>query len=301
MMKLKDEKMHFAGKWSGQLAVFDLEFLFATLSLCPRITQVTASVRNNVLTSGKGDRAMVFAHGYGCDQNMWRLVAPAFHDRFTVYTFDHVGAGGSDASVFDHAKYSNLAGYADDLVEIGREAGITGGIFVGHSVSAMIGVLASIKAPELFDQLVLIGPSPRYINDGEYVGGFDTDDVEELLSSLSDNYLGWSASMAPIIMANFDRPELGEELANSFCRMDPAIAKTFARATFTSDNRDDLPKVTARTLVLQCRNDIIAGEQVGAYVAANIKNSTLVVLDASGHCPNLSAPRAVIAAIEEFV
>jgi sigma-B regulation protein RsbQ len=265
------------------------------------INRVFATARNNVQVAGYGQRAMMFSHGYGCDQNMWRLVAPAFHDRFTVYTFDHVGAGGSDASAFDHAKYSSLQGYADDVVEIGREAGITGGIFVGHSVSAMIGVLASIKAPDMFAELILVGPSPRYINDGGYIGGFGKEDIQELLESLSDNYLGWSAAMAPAIMGNGDRPELGDELANSFCRMDPAIAKTFARATFTSDNRDDLAEVTARTLVLQSKNDIIAGEQVGEYVKDNIRNATLVLLDADGHCPNLSAPEAVIAAIEEFV
>jgi sigma-B regulation protein RsbQ len=244
---------------------------------------------------------MMFAHGYGCDQNMWRLVAPAFHDSFKVITFDHVGAGGSDTAAFDRSKYSILEGYADDVVEIGREAGIKDGVFVGHSVSAMIGVLASIKAPDMFDELVMIGPSPRYINDGEYVGGFESDDIEELLGSLSENYLDWSAAMAPLIMGNGERPELGEELTASFCRMDPEIAKTFARATFTSDNRSDLPKVTARTLVLQCRNDIIAAENVGAYVADNVANGSLVVLDASGHCPNLSAPDTVIAAIKEFV
>jgi sigma-B regulation protein RsbQ len=244
---------------------------------------------------------MLFAHGYGCDQNMWRFVAPSFEDRFTVYTFDYVGAGGSDIGSFDHVKYATLQGYADDIVEIGREAGIKNGVFVGHSVSSMIGVLASIKAPELFGELVLIGPSPRYINDGDYVGGFAKDDIEELLGSLSDNYLGWSAAMAPLIMGNTDRPELGQELENSFCQMEPEIASTFARATFTSDNREDLPKVRARTLVLQCKNDIIAGEDVGTYVAANIPNATLVILDANGHCPNLSAPEEVIAAIKEFV
>jgi sigma-B regulation protein RsbQ len=232
---------------------------------------------------------------------MWRWVAPSFEDRFTVYTFDHVGAGGSDIGAFDHRKYATLQGYADDVVEIGREAGIKGGVFVGHSVSAMIGVLASIKAPELFEELVLVGPSPRYIDDEEYVGGFAENDIEELLGSLSDDFLGRSAAMAPLIMANGDRPELGEELASSFCQMDPEIAKTFARATFISDNRADLPAVKARTLVLQCKNDIIACEKVGAYVAANIPNATLVLLDASGHCPNLSAPDAVIAAMEAFV
>lgn len=262
---------------------------------------MSAAVRNNVKISGSGGRPMVFAHGYGCDQNMWRMVAPAFEDRFQVYTFDHVGAGASDIKAFDPLKYSSLQGYADDVVEIGRETGIKGGVFVGHSVSAMIGVLASINAPDMFADLILIGPSPCYINDGDYVGGFAKDDIEELLASLSDNYLGWSEAMAPLIMGNGERPELGAELTKSFCQMDPKIAETFARVTFMSDNRADLPKVEARTLILQCKNDIIAGEQVGAYVADNIKNSMLVVLDANGHCPNLSAPQAVTAAIKEFI
>lgn len=262
---------------------------------------MSAFSRNNVVKSGSGDRTMMFAHGYGCDQNMWRLVAPSFENDYSVLSFDHVGAGGSDVAAFDHAKHANLEGYADDVVAIGREAGITGAVFVGHSVSAMIGALASIKAPEMFDTLVMIGPSPRYINDGDYVGGFTGEEIEELLGSLSDNYLGWSNVMAPMIMGNSERPELGEELASSFCRMDPEIAKTFARATFGSDNRDDLPKVSAQTLVLQCRQDIIAGEHIGAYVAGNVQNGTLVILEASGHCPNLSAPQTVISAMKAFL
>lgn len=221
-------------------------------------------VRNNVHIQGNGTRTIVFAHGFGCDQNMWRFVAPAFESGFK--TFDHVGAGHSDLSAYDPAKYSSLSGYADDVVEIGREIGLSNAVFVGHSVSAMIGVLASLKAPDLFESLILVGPSPRYIDDAEYVGGFGPAEIEELLEFLDDNHLGWSAAMAPAIMGNPDRPELGEELTNSFCRTDPEIAKAFARVTFTSDNRADLPNVTARTIVLQSRDDIIASEGVGRYV-----------------------------------
>lgn len=257
--------------------------------------------RNNVHQAGDGPRAMLFAHGFGCDQNMWRFVAPAFEADFRTVLFDHVGAGRSDLSVYDQKKYGSLQGYADDVVEIGREIGLKDAVFVGHSVSAMIGALASIKAPEMFDALVMIGPSPRYIDDEEYVGGFSTPQIEELLASLDDNHMGWSAAMAPAIMGNPDRPELGEELTNSFCRTDPEIAKQFARVTFMSDNRADLAKVTARTLVLQCKEDIIAGEMVGAYVHRNITRSELIVLDASGHCPNLSAPEQVVSAIRSFV
>jgi sigma-B regulation protein RsbQ len=262
---------------------------------------VSAIRRNNVQVSGTGDRAIVFAHGFGCDQSMWRHVAPAFQDAFRVILFDTVGAGGSDLTAYDAAKYSTLSGYADDLVEIGEELGLTGSIFVGHSVSAMIGALASLKAPNLFSSLIMVGPSPRYINDGDYVGGFGAEQIEELLAFLEENPMGWSQAMAPAIMGNPDRPELGEELTASFCRFDPKIAKDFARATFTSDNRADLPKISARTLILQCSDDIIAPDQVGAYMQASIPGSRLVQLSATGHCPNLSAPGEVIAAIQTFV
>jgi sigma-B regulation protein RsbQ len=232
---------------------------------------------------------------------MWRFVAPAFERDFLTVLYDQVGAGKSDLSAYEPAKYASLDGYAADLVEIGRALGIKSGVFVGHSVSAMIGVLASIRAPDMFESLVLVGPSPRYINEQGYYGGFTADQIEELLVSLADNHMGWSAAMAPAIMGNADRPELGEELTNSFCRTDPDIARQFARATFTSDNRKDLPLVTARTLILQCSDDIIASEPVGDYVHANIPGSQLTVLKATGHCPNLSAPQEVIDAIRNFV
>lgn len=257
--------------------------------------------RNNVVLNGSGDRAIVFAHGFGCDQNMWRFVEPAFRDRFRTVLFDHVGAGDSDLSAYDGDKYATLDGYASDVVEIGRELELGNAIFVGHSVSAMIGALASIEAPGTFGDLVMVGPSPRYIDDGYYHGGFGREQIEELLTSLADNHMGWSAAMAPAIMGNQDRPELGQELTNSFCRTDPEIARQFARATFMSDNRADLLNVTARTLILQSRDDIIAAEQVGEYVNREVKDSRIVYLKASGHCPNLSAPEEVISAIRGFV
>jgi sigma-B regulation protein RsbQ len=257
--------------------------------------------RNNVQEGGNGPRAMMFAHGFGCDQNMWRFVAPAFEADFRTVLFDHVGAGQSDLTAYDPQKYMSLHGYADDVVEIGRALNLKNAVFVGHSVSAMIGALASIKAPDLFEALVMVGPSPRYIDDEDYQGGFTAPQIEELLASLDDNHLGWSAAMAPAIMGNPDRPELGEELTNSFCRTDPAIAKQFARVTFMSDNRADLANVRARALVLQCKEDIIAGEQVGAYVHRHLSRSELMILDATGHCPNLSAPEQVVSAIRAFV
>lgn len=262
---------------------------------------MNAIARHNVRTTGSGDRTMLFAHGFGCDQTMWRHVAPTFADSFRVATFDYIGAGGSDASAYDPAKYVTLDGYAADVVEIGKELDIRDGVFVGHSVSAMIGALAALQAPEMFKTLVMVGPSPRYIDDTGYVGGFSSDDIEDLLASLKDNPLAWSAAMGPAIVGNADRPEFGQELTESFCKLDPEIANGFARATFTSDNRADLPKITANTLILQCHDDIIASRQVGEYVRDNIPGSTLVMLDASGHCPNLTAPEQVSAAIRDFV
>ncbi len=257
--------------------------------------------RNNVVQSGAGDRVMVFSHGFGCDQNMWRFVAPAFEADFRTVLFDHVGAGGSDLTAYDRDKYADLSGYADDVIEICQALGLKDVVFVGHSVSAMIGVLAAIRQPELFESLVLVGPSPRYIDDDGYRGGFSAAQIEELLAFLDDNHMGWSAAMGPVIMGNADRPELAEELTNSFCRTDPAIAKAFARVTFMSDNRDDLARLQTRALILQCQEDVIASPWIGEYVHRHIANSTLTVLDATGHCPNLSAPREVIAAIRAFV
>ncbi|MBX9930188.1 MAG: alpha/beta hydrolase [Methylobacterium sp.] len=262
---------------------------------------MSAIERHNTKQAGTGKTAMVFAHGFGCDQNMWRCVAPSFEDRYRTVLFDHVGAGGSDLSAYDPTKYASLHGYADDVVELSRALGVTGGVFVGHSVSAMVGILATKKAPELFDALVLVCPSPRYIDDADYVGGFSRVQIEELLDFLDSNHMGWSQAMAPTIMGNADRPELGGELTNSFCRMNPDVAKRFARTTFLADNRDDLQGVTARCLVIQCSEDVIAPQEVGEYVHRNLPGSELVLLDATGHCPNLSAPEATIAAIEAFL
>jgi sigma-B regulation protein RsbQ len=258
-------------------------------------------VRNNVKIAGQGSRSMMFAHGFGCDQNMWRFVAPAFANSFRTILFDNVGAGGSDLRAFSPAKYGSLEGYADDVVELGRALSLKDAVFVGHSVSATIGILAAKKDPELFASLVLVGPSPRYIDDAGYRGGFSAEQIEELLEFLDSNHMGWSATMAPVIMGNPDRPELGEELINSFCRTDPEIAKHFARTTFMSDNRADLVGLKARALILQCKEDVIAPVSVGEFVHRSLPGSELVILDATGHCPNLSAPAAVIEAIRRFV
>ena len=257
--------------------------------------------RNNVSVHGIGATAIMFAHGFGCDQNMWRFVAPAFEDRYRTILFDQVGAGNSDLNAYSFEKYGSLQGYADDIAEIGLALELKDAVFVGHSVSAMIGVIAAAKAPELFKALVLIGPSPSYIDEGDYRGGFTRDQIEELLESLDSNYMGWSATMAPVIMGNPERAELGQELTNSFCRTDPEIAKNFARATFLSDHRSDLASVRVPTLILQCSQDVIAPQCVGEYVHRHIPGSKLVILQATGHCPNLSAPKETIAAIEAFL
>jgi sigma-B regulation protein RsbQ len=263
---------------------------------------VSVVARNNVHLSGRpGGQPMLFAHGFGCDQNMWRHVAPAFEDEYRIVLFDHVGAGGSDLAAYDRRKYASLQGYADDILEICRDLELRDVIFVGHSVSAMMGVLAAAKEPDRFAKLVLVGPSARYLDDDDYRGGFTPEDIEGLLDSLDSNYLGWSAAFGPVIMGRPDRPELGEELTNSFCRTDPEIAKHFARVTFTSDNRADLGRVATPALVLQCSDDVIAPTAVGEYVHEHLPNSELVYMQASGHCPNLSAPEETIAAIRAFL
>jgi sigma-B regulation protein RsbQ len=258
--------------------------------------------RNNVRVSGRASgRPMVFAHGFGCDQHMWRFVAPRFEDSHRVITFDHVGAGASDLAAYDVDKYSSLSGYATDVLEICEALDLRDVVFVGHSVSAMIGMLAERRQPDRFGALIMVGPSPRYIDDDGYVGGFSEADIAELLDSLDSNYLGWSSAMAPVIMGNPERPELGEELTESFCRTDPDLARRFAAVTFLSDNRADLPGVTTPTLVLQCSEDVIAPPVVGDYVHRSVPGSTLVTLRATGHCPNLSAPAETGDAIAAFL
>jgi sigma-B regulation protein RsbQ len=257
--------------------------------------------RNNVKVMGTGKQPMLFAHGYGCDQNMWRFVAPAFANDYQIVLFDHVGAGNSDLSAYSKHKYSQLDGYAEDVLQICHELNLSDVIYVGHSVSAIIGVLAGIREPQRFARLILIGPSPCYINQGDYVGGFKREDIEGLLESLDSNYLGWATTIAPVIMGNPGRPELGEELTNSFCRTSPEIARHFAHVTFTADNRADLPKSRVPALILQCSEDVIAPLSVGEYVHHHLPNSELVVMQATGHCPNLSAPDETVAAMKRFL
>ena len=259
---------------------------------------MTTIERNAVTVTGQATgRPIMFAHGYGCDQNMWRFVAPAFLDTHKVVLFDHVGAGRSDLSAYSKERYATLDGYADDMLQIIHELDLRHVVFVGHSVSAMIGVLALRAAPEVFGGLVMLGPSPRYVDDGDYVGGFSRTDIAGLLDALDANHLGWSAQMAPVIMGTPNQPELAAELTNSFCRTDPDITRHFARVTFLSDNRADLATVGVPTLVVQCSEDVIAPEVVGRYVHGQIPGSVFTQLEATGHCPHLSAPQETAAAI----
>jgi sigma-B regulation protein RsbQ len=265
------------------------------------MTGVDVRTRNNVVVTGAEDGPLLLlAHGFGCDQNMWRLLEPLLGATCRLVLFDSVGAGRSDPAAWDPRKYSSLAGYAHDVLDICRDLDLRDVVFVGHSVAALVGVLAANLEPARFAKLVLVTPSPRYLDDEGYRGGFSAADIEELLDSLDSNYLGWSATMAPVIMGNPDRPELGQELTNSFCRMSPDVARVFARTTFLSDNRADLDAVTLPTLVLQCREDVIAPPEVGAYVHEHVAGSRLVTLDATGHCPQLSAPEQTAAAILSF-
>ncbi|HZI13279.1 MAG TPA: alpha/beta hydrolase [Myxococcus sp.] len=261
----------------------------------------TALKRNNVKVLGRGSQAMLLAHGYGCDQGMWRHVTPAFLESHRLVLFDHVGAGQSDITAYSRTRHGSLRGYAQDVLEICRELDLKDAIFVGHSVSATIGILAAIDEPSRFEKLILICPSPCYVNDGDYVGGFEADQMEGLLESLESNYTGWASAMAPTIMGNPERPELGEELAQSFCRADPEIARHFARVTFLSDNRADLPRLKTPALILQCSEDVIAPPAVGEYLHRHLAGSRLQVLGATGHCPHLSAPEETIAAMKTFL
>ena len=257
--------------------------------------------RNNVVVTGRGETPMLFAHGYGCDQHMWRFVAPAFLDDYKIILFDHVGFGQSETESYTPKKYGSLQAYADDILEICEALSLKDVIFVGHSVSAMIGILAANKAPRLFQKLVLIAPSPRYINDMSYTGGFERDTIMGLLESLDSDYLAWSHAMAPVIMGNAEKPELSTELAASFCQSNPEIARNFAYLTFLSDGREDLKKVKTDSLILQCQEDVIAPVEVGQYMHQTMANSKLVLINATGHCPNLSAPEETVAAMKDFL
>jgi sigma-B regulation protein RsbQ len=257
--------------------------------------------KNNVTILGTGNKIMFFVHGYGCDQNMWRFITPHFKNTYKIVLIDLVGTGKSDESAYDYDKYNSLEGHADDIINICDALNLEDVCMVAHSVSAMIATLAAVKRPTLFKKLIMIGPSPRYINDADYFGGFSEKDIEELLETLDSNYLGWSSAMAPVIMGNLDRPELAAELETSFCQNNPEIASHFAKVTFLADNRSDLKKLAIDTLIIQSEEDAIASLEVGQFVHKNIANSKLVILESTGHCPHMSAPNKTIEAIKNYL
>lgn len=258
--------------------------------------------RNNVTTIGQGTKTMVFAHGFGCDQNMWRFVTPAFAAEWRIVLFDYVGAGKSDLSAYSRTRYSSLNGYAQDLIDVCEALDLDEVVFVGHSVSSMVGAMASIQRPNLFRHLIMVGPSPRYINDPpDYIGGFERQDIQGLLDMMEKNYMGWANFLAPMIMKNDDHPEFSSMLEESFCSTDPTTARQFAEVTFFSDSRADLPKVTVPSLILQCSDDIIAPEAVGRYLHAHLPKASFHQLRATGHCPHVSHPEETIASIQSYL
>lgn len=258
-------------------------------------------VRNNIQVFGQGSQPMIFAHGFGCGQHMWRYLWPAFERDFKIVLFDYVGSGGSDVNAYNAERYASLDGYSQDVIEICEELDLRDSIFVGHSVSGMIGAIASVKRPDFFSRLVMIGPSPCYINGPDYVGGFNRSDIDELLQTMEKNYIGWANALAPAIMGHSDRPELGQELQESFCSTDPFIARQFAQVTFLSDNRHDLKNVKHPSLILQCSQDLIAPNEVGSYLEENLPGAVQIVMNATGHCPHLSAPEETIELIRQYL
>ena len=255
----------------------------------------------HINTKGSGDKTILFAHGFGCDQNMWRFLAPDFEEQYQTVLYDLMGCGQSESKLYDFERYSNLQGHADDLIDIISHYSQTPVVFIGHSVSAIVGMLAAIKRPDLFSEQVMVGPSPCYLNDGDYHGGFTREQLGELAEAIESNYLGWSSSMAPMIMGAPKQPELGEELSNAFCRMDPKVAQHFAGVTFGSDHRQDVPKCTTPTLIIQSSDDFIAQRPVGEFMKEKLPNAQLVVVENIGHCPHMSEPDQSVRAIKKFL
>jgi sigma-B regulation protein RsbQ len=262
---------------------------------------MSIQIRHQVRVAGKGAATLVFIHGFGCDQTMWRFLAPAFEDRFRTVTYDLAGSGQSDLSAYDRDKYATLHGHAADLLEVLDAVGPGPAVLVGHSVGATIGMLATIAAPQRFLAQVMVGPSPCYINDGDYVGGFNRADIDGLIEAMDNNYLAWSQNVAPMIMGAPNQPMLSEELAARFCHNEPAIARHFARATFYSDHRADVPRSTVPALVLQCSDDLIAPREVGDWLQRHLPHSILHVVRNVGHCPHMSAPTESSRVIDNFL
>jgi len=258
--------------------------------------------RNNVRVLGNSSgRPVLFLHGFGCSQEMWRKVTPRFADEHQVIVLDQVGAGDSDLTAWQPGRYESLHGYADDLLEVIESLDLHDLVIVGHSVGSMIAVLAATRDSARLGALILVGPSPRYVDIDDYVGGFDQAGMDSLLDNLDGDQVGWASAMAPVIMGNADRPELSAELVRSFCRYDPVIARHFARVMFLADNRHDLSRVALPTLVVQCTDDAISAVVVGEYVHAAIRGSEFALMSATGHCPNLSEPDELADTIQQFL
>jgi len=258
--------------------------------------------RNNVKIFGKGAITLLFAHGFGCDQTMWRYITPEFEDDYKIVVFDYVGSGKSDLAFYDIERYSSFNGYAQDIIDVCNALSLTNVVLIAHSVSCMIGVMASINQPGIFDSMVLIAPSARYINDTDYVGGFELRDMNDIIDTMESDYAGWANFIAPVIMKNAgQRPELANELENRFCDNDHEINKRFARLTFYSDSRHELIKVTVPTLILQCSEDAIAPETAGIYIYENITGSRYIKMQAIGHCPHMSHPKETVRLIQDYL
>ncbi|MFJ5717921.1 alpha/beta fold hydrolase [Neobacillus sp. NPDC093127] len=247
--------------------------------------------RNNVKVMGQGEQTIMFAHGFGCDQSMWQYIAPTFAEKYRIILFDYTGSGNSDITAYQSEKYSTLHGYMQDVLDIIEEMDLQQILFIGHSISSMIGMLAAIERPDYFDKLIMIGPSPCYLNDTDgYVGGFEQSDIKELLALMEMNFAGWASYMAPFAMDQSKDPKLTQELENSFVSTNPRIAREFAEVTFFSDYRTSVPSVTVPTLIIQCSNDSIVPIEVGEYLHKHLQNSTLQIIDARGHYPHISQP-----------
>lgn len=257
--------------------------------------------RNNVQVTGRGRQPMLFAHGFGCDQTLWRLITPAFEADYRLVLLDYTGSGRSDSTCYDREKYNRLDGYAQDILDVVQALDLKDVVLVGHSVGCMIGLLAANAAPDRFSRLVMVSPSPCYINDGPYKGGFDQAEIDLLLEAINRNLEQWKDDFAPKVIGNTDHPETVEAFRALFCSGDPAIARQFAAVTFRSDNRSDLRKNRIPTLVLQCSDDLLAPVEVGTYVHRQMEGSTLQIMEATGHCPNMTAPDETIRLIQDFL
>jgi sigma-B regulation protein RsbQ len=258
-------------------------------------------IRNNVTVLGEGSITLLLANGFGCDQNMWRFLLPYIKGDYKVVLFDYVGSVKSDASQFQHHKYNTLDGYAEDILDVCNELSLNNVILIGHSVSSIIGLLAAIKKPEYFYKLIMVCPTPCFLNfPPEYFGGFDEADLHELLSLMDKNYIGWAEYLAPLVMGVNNSETLTDELSSSFCSTDPVIAKSFAKATFFSDHRENLNQVMHPTLIFQSENDALAAKSVGEYMHNKMQNSTLEIIGAEGHCLHMTHPEKIAPLIIKY-